>query len=92
MSKRALDINPANARYWQIHANALLALQRAQEAMAVLQKSLTLHPGEPALLLEIARLQARLGLKDMARENLRLALKQEPNLQAALDLMDGLKE
>ncbi len=91
LAKRAVDLSPS-ARHWQIYAQAFMALKRPREGLAALQKALSQHPGEPSLLLEMAKLQAALGLGEAARASLQNVLKGEPNLKEALDLMNELKE
>lgn len=92
LAKRALDINPALARNWQVYGAALAALGRLNEALVVLRQSLSQHPMEPSLLLELGRLQVQTGDLDTAAQSLEMVLKQEPNLAEAVNLLAAIKQ
>jgi hypothetical protein len=67
---------------WSFRASALVDSDPAQ-AREVIEEGLDAHPGAPGLRLWRAKLDARAGRADAAREELRAALADRPDLEAA---------
>ena len=92
LAKRALDINPAADRHWQVYISALTALNKNDEAMTALSQALVQHPDDTTLLFSLANLQIKTGRTDEARTNLDKVLALEPNLPEALAALAELPE
>jgi Tfp pilus assembly protein PilF len=53
-------------------ARSLIALRQLEEARAVLEQGLPLHPSEASLRIELSRVYARLGKPDLAAEQTKI--------------------
>ena len=89
--RRVLELKPDDA-------NAMNALgytladrtDKQAEALELIQKALTLKPGEPAIIDSLGWVQYRLGNLDQALEQLRLAYDKQPDAEIAAHLGEVL--
>jgi tetratricopeptide (TPR) repeat protein len=92
LARRARELEPAAARHLRVLSQALLALERLDEAEALLDEAVAAHPDDPFLALQQARLEQARGRPAAARDAYRRALALEPNLAEARQGLAALEE
>ncbi len=92
LARRARELEPAAARHLRVLSQALLALERLDEAEALLGEATAAHPDDPFLALQQARLAEARGRPAAARDAYRRALALEPNLAEARQGLAALEE
>jgi tetratricopeptide (TPR) repeat protein len=95
LARRAHDLEPQAARHLRVAAQALTALDRLDEAAALLESSAGDHPKDPFLALQLGRVLAAQQKIDAARDQYLHALTLEPNLEeakTALAKLEGDRE
>ncbi|KMY66545.1 hypothetical protein AAU61_15490 [Desulfocarbo indianensis] len=83
LARKARELEPGAARHLRIVASVLNSLRRFEEAASLLGEAVALHPHDPFLALQLARLQAARGEVAAARDEYIRALSLEPNLEEA---------
>lgn len=83
LARKACELEPSAARHVRIMANALISLERWDEAGELLDQAVAQHPKDPFLALQAARLLAARGEAAAARDEFIRALSLEPNLEEA---------
>jgi tetratricopeptide (TPR) repeat protein len=92
LTRKALELEPSSARHMRIMANALISLERWEEAAALLEQAVAQHPKDPFLALQAARMWAGRGEAAAARDEYVRALSLEPNLEEARAGLAALDE
>lgn len=90
-AERALELDPAMTRAWRLKADALFALGRMAEALALLRRAAQLHPNDRPVLLKAAAAhwkeeQTRVAYQ--LYQKARLLAPDDPDVIRALGVLD----
>jgi len=90
-AERALELDPAMTRAWRLKADALFALGRIDEALALLRRGVQLHPDDRPLLLKAAAAHWKEEQTRVAYDlyqKARLLAPDDPDVIRALGVLD----
>ncbi len=92
LARRARELEPGAARHLRVMAQALVGLERLDEARELLEEAVEHHQQDPFLALALARVLRDQGRAQAARDQYVRALGLEPNLEDAKQELAELEE